>query len=256
MDHTPLESFFDDNEPDTSEVQEAPVEQPEANAPPRDEHGRFLPKETGDTAEPETEPAAEVPPTNQGLPPETFKGLKEEREKRQRLEAELEALKAQIQAAQQPQEPPAPPPSVWEDEQAYGSHIVTAAVQQANLNAKLDMSEMLTRREKTDFEPMKAKFLQMAEMNPVLAQQALSDPDPWGKAYQIAKNAATMEELGATDLDTLKAQLREQLLAEAAANVPISNNPTIPPSLTTARNVGARSGPGWSGPRPIEDLLR
>lgn len=255
MDHTPLESFFDDNEPET-EMQEAPAEQPEANAPPRDEHGRFLPKETGDTAEPETEPTAEVPPTNQGLPPETFKGLKEEREKRQRLEAELEALKAQFQAAQQPKEPPAPPPSVWEDEQAYGSHIVTAAVQQANLNAKLDMSEMLTRREKTDFEPMKAKFLQMAEMNPVLAQQALSDPDPWGKAYQIAKNAATMEELGATDLETLKAQLREQLLAEAAANVPISNNPTIPPSLTTARNVGARSGPGWSGPRPIEDLLR
>lgn len=256
MDHTPLESFFDDNEP---EAIETPAAEPEAVAeagPPRDEHGRFLPKETGDTAEPETEPAAEVPPTNQGLPPETFKGLKEEREKRQRLEAELEALKAQFQAAQQPKEPPAPPPSVWEDEQAYGSHIVTAAVQQANLNAKLDMSEMLTRREKTDFEPMKAKFLQMAEMNPVLAQQALSDPDPWGKAYQIAKNAATMEELGATDLETLKAQLREQLLAEAAAQVPISNNPTIPPSLTTARNVGARSGPGWSGPRPIEDLLR
>lgn len=255
MDHTPLESFFDENEP---EAIETPAAEPEADAgPPRDEHGRFAPKETGDTApEPETEPTAEVPPTNQGLPPETFKGLKEEREKRQRLEAELEALKQQFQAAQQPKEPPAPPPSVWEDEQAYGSHIVTAAVQQANLNAKLDMSEMLTRREKTDFEPMKAKFLQMAEMNPVLAQQALSDPDPWGKAYQIAKNAATMEELGATDLETLKAQLREQLLQEAAAQVPVASNPAIPPSLTTARNVGARTGPAWSGPASIEDLLR
>lgn len=254
MDHTPLESFFDDNEPETNEVQEAP--ETEASAPPRDEHGRFLPKETGDTAEPETEPTAEVPPTNQGLPPETFKGLKEEREKRQRLEAELEALKAQFQAAQQPKEPPAPPPSVWEDEQAYGGHLVNEAVQQANTVAMLNMSKMLNRREKPDFDQMEEKFLQMAQMNPALAQQALSDPDPWGKAYQIAKNAATMEELGATDLETLKAQLREQLLAEAAAQVPISNNPTIPPSLTTARNVGARSGPGWSGPAAIEDLLR
>ena len=249
MEQTPLEDFFNDD-PETVATEAAPEQ--EATTP-RDEHGRFAPKETGDTA-PDTEPTAEVPPTNQGLPPETFKGLKEEREKRQRLEQELEALKQQFQAAQQPKEPPAPPPSIWEDEQAYGGHIVSTAVQQANMNAVLNMSEMLNRREKQDFDDMKGKFLQMAELNPALAQQALSDPDPWGKAYQIAKNAATMEELGATDLETLKAKLREELMAEQQAIAPA---PAIglPPSLSTARNVGSRSGPAWTGPKSINELL-
>lgn len=251
MEQTPLEDFFNDD-PETVATEAAPEQ--EATTP-RDEHGRFAPKETGDAApEPETDPTAEVPPTNQGLPPETFKGLKEEREKRQNLERELEALRQQFQAAQQPKEPPAPPPSIWEDEQAYGGHIVSTAVQQANMNAVLNMSEMLNRREKQDFDDMKGKFLHMAELNPALAQQALSDPDPWGKAYQIAKNAATMEELGATDLDTLKAKLREEILAEAQV-APVAPQIGIPPSLSTARNVGNRSGPGWTGPKSINELL-
>lgn len=254
MDHTPLESFFDDNEPDTNEVQEAP--ETEASAPPRDEHGRFLPKETGDTAEPETEPTAEVPPTNQGLPPETFKGLKEEREKRQRLEAELAELKQQFQAAQQPLEPPQPPPSIWEDEQAAFQAHAQAIAAQTSMNARLDMSEMLASQAHDDFEPMRAKFLEMMQINPTLQQKALAAKHPWEEAYQIAKKAAVLEEVGASNLDELKAKWREEFMAEAAANVPISNNPTIPPSLTTARNVGARSGPSWSGPAAIEDLLR
>lgn len=253
MEQTPLEEFFKDDEP---AIQEAP-EQPVIPDRPRDDSGRFAAKETGvePAAEPETDPLPEqVPPTPDRLPPDTFKAVKEEREKRQQLERELEALKQQFQAAQHPQEPPAPPPSVWEDDQAWGGHLVSTAVQQANINAALNMSEMLTRREKPDFEPMKVKFLQLAEANPALAQQALSDPDPWGKAYQIAKNAATMEEVGATDLETLRAKLREEILAEAQAQVPVAAG-TIPPTLTTARNVGARTGPAWAGPRSLEDLL-
>lgn len=253
MEQTPLEEFFRDDEP---AIQEAP-EQSATPDQPRDDSGRFAAKETGvePAAEPEADPLPEqVPPTTDRLPPDTFKAVKEEREKRQQLERELEALKQQIQAVQQPQEPPAPPPSLWEDEQGWQQHFAAQVTQQANLNATLNLSEMLTRREKPDFDPMKEKFLQMAQMNPALAQQALSDPDPWGKAYQIAKNAATMEELGATDLEALKAKLREEVLAEAQAQVPVAAA-TIPPTLTTARNVGARSGPAWSGPRSLEDLL-
>lgn len=252
MDHTPLESFFNDDEPELT--QEAAPETPEpAPAQPRDETGRFAPKETGEQERAE-QPDPEVPPTSQGLPPETFKGLKEEREKRQKLEQELAALKQQIEASQ-PKEPPAPPPSLWEDEQGWQQHFAAQVTQQANLNATLNLSEMLARREKPDFDQMKDKFLQMAQMNPAIAQQALSDPDPWGKAYQIAKNAATMEELGATDLEALKAKLREELLAEAAATVPVNSAPVIPQSLATARNVAPRTGPAWTGPKSLDELL-
>lgn len=215
---------------------------------PRNENGQFASQETG--VEPQSEVAAEpVPPTG-GLPKEDYKAIREEREKRQSLERELEALRKQIEAQQNP---PAPPPSVWEDEQAYGGHIVSQAVQQASLNARLDMSEMMVRQSATDFEDMKSRFLQMAEQNPALRQQALSDPHPWNKAYQIAKNAATMEELGATDIETLKAKLREELAAEMQVN-PVPR-PVIPPSLTNERNVGSRSGPAWTGPKPLSELL-
>jgi hypothetical protein len=248
---TPLEELLNDTPAEPTIEAEAPREVER----PRDENGRFAPKETGVEPAQVEEPAAEqVPPTSEGLPPETFKGLKEEREKRQNLERELQTLREQLQSLQQPQEPPAPPPSVWEDENAYGGHLVTTAVQQATFNARLDMSEMMVRQANPDFEDMKAKFLQLAELNPSLRQQALADPHPWNKAYQIAKNAAMVEELGTTDINALKAKLREEIAAEMQATQPARS--TIPPTLTGERNVGARSGPAWSGPPSLSELLR
>lgn len=230
------------------EVTNEPVETPEPEAPqtPRDEQGRFAPK-----AQPEEAGAPPAPEPD--APHVPVAALKDERAKRQALEAEMAALRKQIEA-QQPKEPPPPPPSVWDDEQAYGGHIVSTAVQQASLNAHLNMSEMMARRDHEDFEAMKAEFLKMAEQNPTLAQQALADPDPWGKAYQIAKNAKTMAELGAVDVASLETKLREQIMAEMAQQTPAA--PGLPPTLSGQRNVGTRSGPAWTGPVPLSDLLK
>jgi hypothetical protein len=101
---------------------------------------------------------------------------------------------------------------------------------------------------------MKTAFVEMAQQNPALAQQALADPDPWEKAYRIAKNAATMAELGATDIETLRAKIREELLAEQQAQPP-APQVQVPPSLTGERNVGSRTGPAWAGPRSLSELL-
>jgi hypothetical protein len=126
-------------------------------------------------------------------------------------------------------------------------------VQQATLNATLNMSEMMARKSNADFDDMKARFLTLGQSNPSLVQQALNDPDPWAKAYQIAKNAATMEELGATDLTALKAKMREELMAEMQAQP--APRSSVPASLTNERNVGTRSGPAWTGPKPLSELL-
>lgn len=224
------------------------VETPEA-APVdtvRDEKGRFAPKGVDDGA-----PPAPV----DKLPPEEFKALKEERTKRQTLEQELAEIRRQLEASKAP---PPPAPDLWEDtqgwQQHFGGEVVTAAVQQASLNAKLDMSEMMVRQANPDFEDVKAEFLALAQQNPDLTRQALADPHPWNKAYQIAKNHKTMTELGATDLDTLKTKLREEIMAEMAATTPAK--PGLPPTLTGMANVGSRGGPEWAGPRPLEDLLR
>lgn len=233
-----------------AEAQPAPEqpEQPQAAEPVRDEKGRFAPKgvETG------------TPPVPDKLPQEEFKAIKDERTKRQNLEHEVQALRQQLQQLQQPQ---GPPPSVWDDEQAwqqhFGSKVVSAAVEQASLNATLNMSEMMVRQANPDFDDVKAEFLAMAEQNPALVQQALADPHPWQRAYQTVKNHRTMQELGATDLDALKAKLREEIAAELQAQQPaLPSAPAFPATISNERNVGQRSGPAWSGPASLADILR
>ncbi len=241
MDH--LDDFLNaGTEPLVEPIAEDTAPEPETIGQPRDETGRFAPKpETGV----ETATADPVPPTE--LPPETFKGLKEEREKRQNLERELEALKQQFNAQQNP---PAPPPSVWEDEQAWGGTLVDEAVQRATFNSNLNMSEFVVRQANPDFEEMKAKFLDMAALNPSLQQQALADPHPWNKAYTIAKNAAKMEALGAVDVADLETRLREQIRAEMAAQPA----PALPTSLADAQS--ARSGSVTPPAFSFEDIFK
>jgi hypothetical protein len=228
---------------ETVETEQA-EEVTETDGPVRDERGRFAPKGVEEDAPPAS--------TDQ-LPADEFKGLKDERRKRQEAEQAIAELRAELEALKNPPQPPAPPPDMWEDPQGWQQHFGGEVVSQASLNANLNMSEMLARDKFEDFDEVKAEFLALAEKNPTLGQQALADPHPWRKAYQIAKNHRTMSELGATDVDTLKAKLREEIMAEMAASaVP----QTVPASISGERNVGSRSGPAWSGPAPLSELLR
>lgn len=252
MEHTPLSELLGNADAATGEP-EAVEEQAVDDEQPRDEHGRFASLETG--VEPEQgQPEPEAVPPTAGLPQEEYKAIREEREKRKRLEAELEALRQQMAS-----QPPEPPPSIWEDDQGALQHVkqeaVSLAVQQATLNAKLDMSEMMVRQQNPDFDEVKAEFLALAEQNPGLVQQALADPHPWDKAYKIAKTHRTMQELGATDVATLRAKLREEVLAELQqGRSPVA--PGLPPTITGERSVASRSGPAWAGPTPLTDLLK
>lgn len=240
--------------PDEAPIEDAAPQhvetpEPEQTGPARDEQGRFAPRQTGD----EPHVTAEATPANP-IPEDQFKGYLTEKRKRQELEEKLATLEQQFQSLQQPKEQPAPPPSIWDDEQGWQQHFGQQVSQFATFNAKLEMSEMLTRKAHEDFDAMKTAFVEMAQQNPALAQQALADPDPWEKAYRIAKNAATMAELGATDIETLRAKIREELLAEQQAQPP-APQVQVPPSLTGERNVGTRTGPAWAGPKSLSELL-
>jgi hypothetical protein len=98
-------------------------------------------------------------------------------------------------------------------------------------------------------------FNTMASQNPAVVQQAMADPHPWGKAYEIAKNHKTMTELGAVDLADLEAKMREKIMAEMQQGQTPVPQATVPPSLTGERNVGTRSGPAWGGPKSLDQLL-
>lgn len=239
------------DEPLSTEVAEAAeVVEPEATdaGQPRDDSGRFAAK-TGVDGQ---EAAAPVPPTDK-LPQEDYKALRDEREKRQAAEARLAALEQQIQ--QQPE----PAPSIWEDEQRwqqnFGGQVVSQAVQQASLNARLDMSEMMVRQANPDFDEVKAEFMALAEKNPQLAEQALADAHPWNKAYDIAKNHRAMTELGATNVAELTAQLEAKIRAELAAEQP-QPTPPLPNSLANAQSARSAASGAYAGPTTLADLLK
>lgn len=233
-----------ENENDFLDGMIEPIEAPEPVAPEpevtepvadRDDKGRFAKK--GEEGAP---PAPEEP---------AFEGAATLAERRRRQEAEQRAdtLEKQLQAYQ------TPAPSIWEDEQGAFAHnnqqVVNQAVEEATTRSRMVMSEMMTRQANPDFEDVKAEFLALAEANPTLAQQALQDPHPWNKAYQIAKSHRSMQELGAVNVADLEAKIEQRLRAE------MGKEPApLPQSLADAQSArgGAYVAPG---PLTLKELL-
>lgn len=217
----------------------AEVAEPEAQ--PRQPDGKFAPKG-------ETESASPAPVEEPQFDHQAVIG---ERRRRQEAEAKLAEMEQRLQSLQTP---PQPAPDMFEEPEGWQQHfrgdVVTTAVQQATLNAKLDMSEMMVRQAQPDFEDMKATFLELAKDNPVLVQQALNDPHPWNKAYQIAQNHKAMQELGATNVSDLEAKLREKIQAELAQQAPA---PSLPNSLADSQS--SRTSAGAFKPPSLDDIL-
>jgi len=232
-----LDNILNDEPTQAVEVVEAVEEQP------RQPDGKFAPKGEPESASPAPveEPALEHP------------ALIGERRRRQEAEAERERLSKELEALRNP---PAPPPSVFEDEQGwqqhFGSEVINTAVQQATFNSKLDMSEMMVRQANADFEEMKAAFLELADQNPSLRQQALQDPHPWNKAYQIAKSHKAMQDLAAVDVDDLREKIRAEITAELG-NRPAAT-PTLPNSLADSQSSRATAAAAFQPPT-LEDIL-
>lgn len=227
---------------------ETPEAEPAKADQPRGPDGKFLPK----GEEPET-PAVESPTTEE--PKLEHPALIGERRRRQEFEQRVKELEAQLQRVQTP---PQPKPDMFENPEGweghFGQQVTQTAVHQATINSKLEMSEMLARDKFDDFDDMKAKFMELAGENPVLAQQALGDPHPWRKAYQIAKTAATMQEVGATDVAGLRAEIEAKVRAEleAAQKAP---PPPIPDTLATAQSARGSSADTLPTPMSLDQIL-
>ena len=230
------------------EAPEPQVETPEVEEPkaeqPRGPDGKFAPKGEKKDAPPASE--------EDRIP---VSAIQDERRKRQELERRLQEYEAKLQ---QLSNPPQPAPDMFENPEGWQTHfgqtIQQQAAEQASLNATLNTSEMLARDKFDDFEEMKASFLELAAQNPTLAQQALSDPHPWRKAYQIAKTHTTMQQVGATDIDSLRAQIRAELEAELKAQAP-TPAVDIPQTLATAQS-GRTAVPPPNAPPSLQDLLK
>lgn len=263
--------------PGLDEILEGP-----ANGQPRDDQGRFAPKpepepevqETGEQAAPaeQPEPQTEVPPTPEAEPEPAqipFKALKDERAKRQTLEQELAAIKAQLQQFQQPQQPqyqPQPEPQAapdrWEDPEGYDRWLVNQAAATARAEAletmqveRVKQTAIAARNKYQDFDTAVATFQQLAAQNPQLEQMMLQQPDPAEWAYRTAKTHLEVSQYGSLEA-AVEARVQAALEAKMAALQQQAAKPTVPPSLATERNAAPRSNPvAWQGPPSLESIL-
>jgi hypothetical protein len=181
----------------------------------------------------------------------------------ERLEGEMAALRAQLEAQkpaapappERPQEIPVPSP--LEDPQGY--HVYT---QRMMFNERLNMSEAMLRsqHDDADVDAKMAVFKAAADQNPALRSELTRQPNPYRWAYQQAQRLMAMEEIGsdpAAFRARVEAETRAKLEAEFAAGTPPppAGRVLLPQSLGTARSAGARNTPVINVAEDFDDIL-
>lgn len=211
---------------------------PEAPSPqPRDEVGRFAAKDTGETPEPAVEaapPADAAPPAavekEPGMVPLAV--VLDDREKRQRAEAEAAQLRAQLAHFQRQQQPPTLPDPI-EDANGFGQYVLSQ-VQQATMANRLQMSRFFA-ADKYGAEIV-AEAGRWLDAQPDKGARFLSEPSPWHSAVAEYQQAKAAEERASPDYESrLRAQIKAELLAEMQAPRP---SPRVPPSMARSGNSG------------------
>ncbi|WP_312321209.1 hypothetical protein [Stenotrophomonas sp.] len=208
---------------DTAEVTDAGQEaqQPDAAAQTQ---------ETVDAAQqpvtqaPEATTATETKDT--GTVP--YAAMKAERDKRQKLERELEEMRRA-----QPQQPA---PSYFEDPEGYVQRIQNESTQR--LYAAL---EATAREQHEDYDQMFEVVMRHAPNNPVMVQEVMTSPNPAMAAYKMGKKLSEFEQMQDPDAyrAKLEAEFRAKWDAEQAAKLDKHNQAAaaIPPDLSQARNT-------------------
>jgi hypothetical protein len=228
---TPLAEVLGEPEAETPVVETA---NPEAETPAEPE-----PQEQPEATAPETPEAKEEPkPDPQMVPVGVVQGLRQE----------IRELKAAI-----PQPAPEPAPDVLDDPEGYTKHM-EKTVNDAVFQATMRMSQAAAVRKHGE----DAVNAAAASINPESPeyQAMINSPDPFHELMEHTKRQKAMQEIGDDPVayaTRIKAEARAELEAEQA----VKEVKAIPPatSLAANPNVGARAGPGWSGPTPLDKIL-
>lgn len=236
------QDIFDD-EPQVTTEGVSP-EAPETG-PARDEAGRFVAKETGETQEPAPEPAPveAAPPAavakDDGRVPLTV--VLDERDKRQRAEAEAARFRQQVEAFQRQQQPQTPPDPI-EDANGFGQFVLSQ-VQQATMANRLQMSRFFA-EEKFGAETVAAAMQWFDAQPRAVSEQFLSSPSPFHAAVAHYQSHKAAEERSSPDYEaTLRAKIKAELMAEIQAPSTLSPPPK---SLASAAGTG-RASPSAGG---------
>lgn len=232
-------------------------------------------EQTAETPDAEQEDGVRVP----------VAALQKEREKARRYTEEVADLRRQIaeqdrnwqqrveQLVTQLHQPkPAaqqPVPDFWEAPETAIDHRLTQAItpiQKALADQREGMSRMMA-VEKHGEDAVNEAYQALAQMKAAGSpefqatyQQVMSSPHPYGALVAWHGRQKVMSEIG-SDPAAYKEKLKAELLAElqaAGAQQPAAQSApaAMPSNFATARNVGSRSGPAWTGPTPLGDIFK
>lgn len=211
-------------------------------------------QETPETPEPETpEPVAETVETPAQPEPEAptapevkeehsvpYAAMKAEREKRQRLERELDELRQQHSA------PKAEPVNFYEDPDAFMQQHVQTIEQRATQRLYMAL-EAQAREVHPDYDEVFEEVKAHAASNPAVGQQILSAPNPALAAYKLGKQLRELKQMEdpIAYREKVRAELRAELEAEQAAKQAAKAKAaaSIPPDLTESRNAKGQFTP-------------
>lgn len=256
------QALFDSAIADAPETSE-PVNEPVAQ--PRDDHGRFAPKQQAEAVAPEIktpEPelhAQEPQPQLQGIPPWRLKEEADARraaeERAARLEREFEELR-RLQVQQQPKPEPRPVPNVFEDPDGYTRYVQdqqSSHLHQSRMEARFELSETLMRDKMGDekFEELR-KWALGKTSDPAFEAKVMGSRHPWGEASRLFDQERVLSQVGNDPNAWFEKQLEERLkdpalqtkLIERLRGNVQQSRPSVtqlPPSLNKAT---AASPPG------------
>lgn len=273
-----MDDVLNEKEPEAPVEQEAPVETPVEESPDytsrrkalqekewaaqgRDpKTGQFLPKEEP-KAEVKEEPKPEVkaePKREEFTEKERafLRAAEEERRKRQELERRLAELEK-------------PKPQEVDDNnflQDPVGHLnrrfetFEQKLSQSEMNVKLATAEAIARTRYKDFDENVQEFAQVLQATPGLRETWLASPDPAEFAYRFGERTKLVREAGS--LDGLKAKIEKETRARLEAEYKAKQEElekqraALPGSLSDVRGASTRQQPVYTGPTPLEDILK
>ena len=184
-----------------------------------------------------------------------FKGYLDEKEKRQKLEKELESLKAKISQSEKVKKPDA-----LDDPEAAIKYSQDQLEQQI-WSQKVGLSESILKSmggKFSDYDEKRSLFMDLAKDDPSLAQKLRNSDNPALFAYETATNHLKVEEFSNPDYEkNLREQIKKEILDEMSKSKQTSNNslPVVKgTSLTNA--TGSKNSNTNPSKNPLDEIFK
>jgi hypothetical protein len=182
-------------------------------------------------------------------------------------DAAWEQRVARMLEAQKPKAEPQPAPDMFENPSAFVRNELNGPMTEMRQvlmhNSRLIAEQRHTEEAVSAADAAFSEAHAAGKLDPAEAQRVLSSPNIYDAAVKWHRRQQALAEIG-DDPAAFKAKVEAEIMAKLQANgggeqqqVQQEQPARIMPSnFATARNVGARSGPAWAGPTPLNDIFK